>query len=77
VKDSTGNLSQSLELLRQRPEGFSVMMGEDALFFTMLANGADGGILAAAHLATERFVSMHEQARANDFRKRSNDVVAA
>jgi 4-hydroxy-tetrahydrodipicolinate synthase len=36
VKDPTGNLSQSLELLRQRPEGFSVMTGEDALFFTML-----------------------------------------
>lgn len=44
------------------------MTGEDALFFTMLANGTDGGILASAHLATERFVSVHEQAQANDFR---------
>lgn len=29
VKDSSGNLAQSLELLRRRPLGFSVMTGED------------------------------------------------
>jgi len=50
VKDSSGNIAQSLELLRQRPEGFAVLTGEDASFYTMLAHGADGGILASAHL---------------------------
>ena len=48
VKDSCANLAQSLELLRRRPAGFAVMTGEDALFYTMLAHGADGGILAAS-----------------------------
>ena len=52
VKDSTGNIGQSLELLRHRPDGFSVLTGEDAYFYTMLAHGADGGILASAHVET-------------------------
>jgi 4-hydroxy-tetrahydrodipicolinate synthase len=66
VKDSCASLAQSLELLRRRPAGFAVMTGEDALFYTMLAHGADGGILAAAHLGTEVFVAVAERMAAND-----------
>jgi 4-hydroxy-tetrahydrodipicolinate synthase len=66
VKDSSGSLAQSLALLASRPSGFSVATGEDELFFTMLCNGADGGILAAAHLATERFVEVGRRVAAND-----------
>ena len=66
VKDSSGNLAQSLDLLRGRPEGFAVMTGDDASFYTMLAHGADGGILASAHIATERFVAVHARMAAND-----------
>ena len=66
VKDSSGDVAQSLALLRQRPAGFSVLTGEDAYFYTMLAHGADGGILAAAHLLTETFVAVHERMAAND-----------
>jgi 4-hydroxy-tetrahydrodipicolinate synthase len=66
VKDSSGSLAQSLDLLRRRPPGFAVLTGEDPLFYTMLAHGADGGILAAAHLATRDFVAVFEAMRAND-----------
>jgi 4-hydroxy-tetrahydrodipicolinate synthase len=66
VKDSSGSLLQSLELLRRRPAGFSVMTGEDASFYTMLAHGADGGILAASHLRTELFVAVYQRMAAND-----------
>lgn len=66
VKDSSGNIAQSLELLARKPAGFSVLTGEDPLYFTMLCNGADGGILAAAHLATRRFVEIGRLIEAND-----------
>ncbi|MGO4711579.1 4-hydroxy-tetrahydrodipicolinate synthase [Bradyrhizobium sp. 2TAF24] len=66
IKDSSGNLAQSLELLALRPKGFSVLTGEDALFLTMLANGADGGILASCHLATDAFVAVADRMAAND-----------
>ena len=66
VKDSSGSIAQSLELLARKPAGFSVLTGEDALFFTMMCNGANGGVLAAAHLATERFVEIDRLVTAND-----------
>ena len=66
VKDSSGSIAQSLELLRQRPDGFAVLTGEDAYFYTMLAHGADGGILAAAHLETAGFLTVYERMTAND-----------
>jgi 4-hydroxy-tetrahydrodipicolinate synthase len=66
VKDSSGSIAQSLELLAIRPSSFSVLTGEDALYFAMLCNGADGGILAAAHLSTERFVEITRLIAAND-----------
>jgi 4-hydroxy-tetrahydrodipicolinate synthase len=66
VKDSSGSIAQSLELLAMKPDGFSVLTGEDALYFTMMCNGADGGILAAAHLETERFVEVGRLIAAND-----------
>jgi 4-hydroxy-tetrahydrodipicolinate synthase len=68
VKDSSGSLAQSLDLLRLRPRGFAVMTGDDAMLYTMLAHGGDGGILASAHLDTERFVSIYERMAANDHR---------
>ncbi len=66
VKDSSGSVEQSLELLRRKPADFAVLTGEDALFFTMKANGAEGGILAASHLRTEGFVEVERCFRAND-----------
>jgi 4-hydroxy-tetrahydrodipicolinate synthase len=66
VKDSSGSIAQSIELLARKPVGFSVLTGEDALFFTMMANGADGGILAASHLMTAGFVEVGWRFAAND-----------
>lgn len=66
VKDSSGSVEQSLELLRRKPADFAVLTGEDALFFTMMANGAEGGILAASHVMTERFVEVTRRFAAND-----------
>ncbi len=66
VKDSCGSLVQSFDLLRRRPTGFSVMTGEDNLYYTMLAHGADGGILASAHLAMDAFVRVHARMNKND-----------
>jgi 4-hydroxy-tetrahydrodipicolinate synthase len=66
IKDSCGNVAQSMELLQHRPRNFSVLTGEDALFFAMLALGADGGILAAAHYDTKAFVSVWQQMLRNN-----------
>jgi 4-hydroxy-tetrahydrodipicolinate synthase len=66
VKDSSGSIAQSLDLLATRPAGFSVLTGDDALFFPLLCCGADGGVLASAHVATDRFVNIAQRVATND-----------
>jgi 4-hydroxy-tetrahydrodipicolinate synthase len=66
IKDSSGCIAQSLDLLASRPEGFSVLTGEDALFFPLLCSGVDGGILASAHIATDRFVAIAKLVAGNN-----------
>jgi 4-hydroxy-tetrahydrodipicolinate synthase len=58
VKDCCMNQAQSFDLIRAKPEGFAVMTGEDALFYDALTQGADGGILASAHVDTARFAAV-------------------
>ena len=58
VKDCAADAAQSFDLLARRPAGFSVLTGEDALFHTALAQGADGGILATAHIGAARFAAV-------------------
>lgn len=58
VKDSSGDTKQSLELIREGSGRLAVLTGEDHLFYTCVALGGAGGILAAAHVSPERFVSV-------------------
>lgn len=50
IKDCCGNREQSLDLIARKPNGFSVLIGDDDKFFDYVEAGADGGILASAHL---------------------------
>jgi len=58
IKDCCMVPAQSFDLLRHRPSGFAVLTGEDALFHAAVAQGADGGILAAAHVETAAFAAV-------------------
>jgi 4-hydroxy-tetrahydrodipicolinate synthase len=66
VKDSCGDPGQTADLLLNPPPGFAVLTGEDALFYSTLALGGHGGILAASHVATAEFVAVYESMKAND-----------
>jgi 4-hydroxy-tetrahydrodipicolinate synthase len=66
VKDCCADPTQTFDLLRARPQRFSVLTGEDALFHTALTQGADGGILAAAHVETRRFAEVRRMLLAGD-----------
>jgi 4-hydroxy-tetrahydrodipicolinate synthase len=61
VKDCSADASQSFDLLRHRPPGFAVLTGEDALFYEALSQGADGGILASAHIETKAFAAIRNR----------------
>ena len=58
VKEASGKLSQIMEILRDRPDGFRVLSGDDALTFPMIALGADGLISVASNEAPELMARM-------------------
>lgn len=66
VKDCSADAAQSFDLLRHRPEGFCVLTGEDALFYTALTQGADGGITASAHIETLAFANIRNRLNQGD-----------
>jgi 4-hydroxy-tetrahydrodipicolinate synthase len=66
LKDCCAVREQSVELLRRRPESFTVLTGEDAQYFEALEDGADGAILASAHLETGTFAAIRSLLLAGD-----------
>lgn len=66
IKDACGNTQQSMDLLLNKPKDFSVMTGEDSLYYTNLALGGDGGILAAAHYQPEKYCEIFKKIQEND-----------
>ena len=66
LKDCSANREQSRDLLRRRPDDFAVLTGEDAQYHDALVDGADGGILASAHVETEIFANVWKLHEAGD-----------
>lgn len=58
LKDCCDDRDQSRDLLRRRSDGFAVLTGEDGRYHEALTDGADGAILASAHIETEIFASV-------------------
>lgn len=49
IKEASGNMSQIMEILRCKPDGFQVLSGDDALTLPMIAMGASGVISVMAN----------------------------
>jgi len=73
IKDACGDFKQSSELLLNRPQDFSILTGEDSLFYSTLLLGGDGGILASAHIKTEEFFKVYNYVQNNDYKAALED----
>lgn len=51
IKDSSGNLSITVDFIRETPDDFTVLVGKDTLIYPALAMGADGAIAGTANVA--------------------------
>ena len=49
VKEASGNLSQIMEILRERPANFSILSGDDAVTLPLIALGAEGIVSVASN----------------------------
>lgn len=58
IKEASGDMSQCMEILRCKPEGFSLVSGEDALTLPLIACGASGVISVTANAFPKQVSSM-------------------
>ena len=66
VKDTSANIVQIAEIVRQAPADFLTLAGSASFLLASLAVGAKGGILAVANLAPEECVALVAAYRAGD-----------
>ena len=75
VKEASGSLDQACEILRARPDGFTVLSGEDSLAIPMIACGAEGVIAVVSNEAPGLYVEAIAAALAGN-RARASELQA-
>ncbi len=69
IKEASGIASQMIELLRDRPEGFAVISGDDVLTVPLISLGGDGVISVSGNVYSEKVSQMTHSAMEGDFTK--------
>lgn len=77
IKEASGDMAQCMQILRDRPEDFLVVSGDDALVLPQIACGMDGVISVAANAFPKAFTNMVRESLAGNFKsaKALNDTL--
>lgn len=67
MKEASGNLEQIMEIIRNKPDNFLVLSGDDAITLPLIASGADGVISVVANSFPKQFSGMVQAALNGDF----------
>lgn len=67
MKEASGDMAQCMQIVRDKPQGFLVISGDDAIAMPQLACGMDGVISVAANFFAKDFPAMVKAALAGDF----------
>src|SRR6266568_360998 len=62
IKEASGNLSQIMEILRERPADFCVLSGDDAVTLPLISLGAEGIVSVASNEVPDLMSRMTELA---------------
>ena len=68
VKEASGKYQQISQIIRNRPEGFSVLSGNDDETLSLMATGADGVISVASNIDPVRMVKLVEALEKDDMK---------
>lgn len=66
IKEASGNMTQVMDILSQRPAGFSVLSGDDSLTLPMMAAGGDGVISVTSNATPGPMAELVERMLAGD-----------
>ena len=67
VKEASGNLGQIMDIIRDRPERFSVLSGDDSLTLAVMAAGGDGIVSVVSNATPKPMARLVECCRSGDF----------
>lgn len=67
VKEASGNLAQITDILRDRPDHFSVLSGDDEMTLAVMAAGGDGIISVISNATPQEMARLAELAALGDF----------
>ena len=67
IKEASDDMNQCMQILRDRPEHFLVVSGDDALILPQMACGMDGVISVAANTFPKQFSEMVSLGLAGNF----------
>lgn len=69
IKDSSGDLTLTVEYIRLTPDEFAVLSGRDTLIFAGLAHGTKGAIAATANVVPALVVEIYEAFQAGEIER--------
>ncbi len=67
VKEASGDFGQIMDLIANKPSGFSVLSGDDNIVFPIMALGGRGVISVASNLVPDRMVKLVSAALKGDW----------
>lgn len=67
VKEASGNLGQIMDILRDRPAGFEVLSGDDAVTLPVMALGGEGVISVCANQVPREMHELTAACRRGDY----------
>lgn len=76
MKEASGDIRQCMEIIRQAPEGFALLSGDDNMTLPLIACGAQGVISVIGQAVPSVFTSMVRAALANDMEQARRDHYA-
>lgn len=67
IKEASGDMAQCMQILKDRPDGFLVLSGDDALALPQIACGMEGVISVAANAFPLEFGNMVRSCLSNEY----------
>ncbi|RYZ41562.1 MAG: 4-hydroxy-tetrahydrodipicolinate synthase, partial [Sphingobacteriales bacterium] len=83
TKEASGNFEQVMSIIKNKPEGFMVISGDDGITFPLMALGADGVVSVVANAYPADFAQMVRQclegnyAKAREIHYRYTDIITS
>lgn len=73
VKEACGNVTQMSKIIKERPEGFLVISGDDCMTLPLVSLGGDGVISVMANLCPANMSSMYGKALRGDVKDAADE----